>query len=172
MDQRPSVVPEQNLRAARTGEPREDKGRPPDSLMPDSLMAILKRASGVDEKEQRAPKPAVLQQPSSPPPAPANPPANLPDRRGDDPVDAAGHALIALLQSAAENSNAEYDRATINASRLANELRAVEDRIRQYEAEAAHFRERAARAEEWLKRIAREIESHLIPSRRSGPSPG
>jgi hypothetical protein len=156
MDQRPS-----------NGKPREDKGGPPDSLM-----AILKRASGVDEKEQRAPKPAVLQQPSSPPPAPANPPANLPERRGDDPVDAAGHALIALLQSAAENSNAEYDRATINAGRLANELRAVEDRIRQYEAEAAHFRERAARAEEWLQRIAREVESQLIPSRRGGPAAG
>jgi hypothetical protein len=167
MDQRPSVVPEQNLRAVRNGKPREDKARPPDSLM-----AILKRASGPDEKEQRAPKPAVLQQPSSAPSAPANPPASLPDRRGDDPVDAAGHALIALLQSAAETSNAEYDRATINAGRLANELRVVEDRIRQFEAEALHFRERAARAEEWLQRIAREVESQLIPSRRGGPTPG
>jgi hypothetical protein len=167
MDQRPSVVPGQNVRAVPNSKPREDKAGPPDSLM-----AILKRASGPDDREQRASKPAIPQQPPSAAPAPVSRPTSSADRRTDDPVDAAGQALIALLQSAAETSNAEYDRATIHAGRLASELRAVEDRIRELEAEASHFRERAAGAEEWLQRIAHEVESQLIPARRGGPGPG
>src|SRR5215813_9074108 len=158
MDQRSAPGPEQFQRPAPNPKSREDKSRK--ASAPEPLMAILKRASGPDEREQQlAPQLAMASPPPRAAAAPASAPARAPDGRGEDPVDAAGLALIALLQSAAEASNSDYDRATIHAGRLANELRATEDRIRQFEAEAAHFRERAARAEEWLQRIAREVES-------------
>jgi hypothetical protein len=162
MNQRPSVVPEQVLKS--TPKPRQDAAREPELLS-----AILKRASGPDEKVKRPAKLATAHQPASAAPEQARRPAGQPDQRADDPIDAAGHALIALLQTAAAASNEEYDRASIHAGRLAGELRATENRIRELEAEVSHFRERAARAEGWLQQIAREIESKLIPARRGGP---
>ena len=80
----------------------------------------------------------------------------------DDRIDKAGQALIAMLHKAADASNEEYERATILAGRPASQLRTTENRIKEFEAEASHFRDRAARAEEWLKLISREIESKLI----------
>jgi chemotaxis protein histidine kinase CheA len=143
-------------------------------------MAILKRAAASDEKQKRAPKLASVAPPSAAPaPAPnpartaAPPPVRQsdrrPDRPEDDPIDAAGHALIGLLQSAAEASNGELDRASIMAGRLAGELRATENRIRELEAEVAHYRDRAARAEDWLQQIGQEIQAKLLPPRRGGP---
>ena len=44
------------------------------------------------------------------------------------------------------------------AHRLSSQLRAAEERASELEAEAAHFRNRAARAEEWLQRIHNEVE--------------
>ena len=38
------------------------------------------------------------------------------------------------------------------------QLRAAEERLREAEADAAHFRDRAARAEQWLLRIHNEVE--------------
>jgi chemotaxis protein histidine kinase CheA len=143
-------------------------------------MAILKRAAASDEKPKRAPKLASVAPPSAapaPPPNPARtaapPPVRQsdrrPDRAEDDPIDAAGHALIGLLQSAAEASNEELDRASIMAGRLAGELRATENRIRELEAEVAHYRDRAAGAEDWLQQIGQEIQAKLLPPRRGAP---
>jgi hypothetical protein len=72
------------------------------------------------------------------------------------------------LQNAAEASNQELDRASIMAGRLAGELRATENRIRELEAEVAHYRDRAARAEDWLQQIGQEIQAKLLPPRRGG----
>jgi hypothetical protein len=44
------------------------------------------------------------------------------------------------------------------AHKLSFELRAAEERVRDAEAEIAHFRERASRAEAWLLRIHNEAE--------------
>src|SRR5882672_12204704 len=168
MDQRPGVVPEQVLKSESKPKskpkPREDEGG-----VPDSLMAILKRASGPDEKEKRPAKLAPAQQPASAAPEQARKPAGQSDRWEDDPIDAAGHALVALLQTAAAASTEEYDRASILAGRLAGELRATENRIRELEAEVSHFRERAARAEDWLQQIGQEIQSKLLGPRRGEP---
>src|SRR5262249_46402765 len=163
----------------------DDQAPPP----PESLIAILKRASGPDDKQKRPPKLAPVPPASAAPAPPRLPPrppvraaerpeqaerperaerVNRPERPGDDPVDAAGHALIAMLQSAAEASNEELDRASIMAGRLAGELRATESRMRELEAEVAHYRDRAARAEEWLQQIGQEIQSKLMPPRRGG----
>ena len=180
MAQTPGAVPEQVLQAASKPRPGADQAGEPESLM-----AILKRAAATDDraKRERPPKLAAVQPPSAaapapaPPPAPARnparPPARPSDRRPDrpegDPIDAAGHALIGLLQSAAEASNEELDRASIMAGRLAGELRATENRIRELEAEVANYRDRAARAEDWLQQIGQEIQAKLLPPRRGGP---
>jgi hypothetical protein len=44
------------------------------------------------------------------------------------------------------------------AHKLSFQLRAAEERLREAEADAAHFRDRAARAEQWLMRIHNEVE--------------
>src|SRR5258708_9070557 len=103
MDERPSVVPEQVLRSASKPKPREDWDG-----AHESLSAILKRASGPGEKEKRPAKLAPPPQPASVAPAQARKPASQPERREDDPIDAAGHALIAMLQTAAAASSEEY----------------------------------------------------------------
>jgi hypothetical protein len=44
------------------------------------------------------------------------------------------------------------------AHKLSSQLRAAEERASELEAEAAHFCDRAVRAEEWLQRIHNEVE--------------
>jgi hypothetical protein len=73
-------------------------------------------------------------------------------------ADDAGHGIIALLQKAAEMAKSDCDRAMDLAHRLSFELRAAEERARESEGEANHFRDRATRAEEWLNRIHSEVE--------------
>jgi hypothetical protein len=184
MAQTPGAVPEQPRQAAPKPGPVAD--HVPD---PESLMAILKRATGPDDKAKRPAKLAAVPPPPPPGAAPAPPriPSRPPQRASErpdrpdrperpermdrpegDPIDSAGHAVIALLQNAAEASNQELDRASIMAGRLAGELRATENRIRELEAEVAHYRDRAARAEDWLQQIGQEIQSKLLPPRRGG----
>src|SRR6202051_3300282 len=74
------------------------------------------------------------------------------------PVDDAGHGIIALLQKAADMAKNDCARAMDLAHKLSFELRAAEERARELEAEAAHFRDRAGRAEAWLLRIHNEVE--------------
>ena len=45
---------------------------------------------------------------------------------------------------------------------LSSQLRAAEDRIAELEAEVLQYRERAERAEKWLRKISTEIEDRLI----------
>jgi hypothetical protein len=87
----------------------------------------------------------------------------------DDPIDKAGHAVMTVLKKAAGISNEEYERATALADDLANKLRTTERRIKELEAEASSFRDRAVRAEEWMQRISHEIESKFISPK--GPLP-
>jgi hypothetical protein len=84
------------------------------------------------------------------------------DKTLDDPIDKAGHAVMTLLKEAAGNATEEYERATALADDLANKLRTTERRIKELEAEASSFRDRAARAEEWMQRISHEIESKFL----------
>jgi hypothetical protein len=79
-----------------------------------------------------------------------------------DPLDDAGHALVAMLQEAANLSKENVDRAMTVAHRLSMELRAAEDRISKLEAEIERLESRATRAERWLEVIKKEIEDKLI----------
>jgi hypothetical protein len=74
------------------------------------------------------------------------------------PVDESGRAIVAMLQKAADMAKEDCARAMDLAHKLSFQLRAAEERAREAEAEAAHFRDRAARAEAWLVRIHGEVE--------------
>jgi cell fate (sporulation/competence/biofilm development) regulator YmcA (YheA/YmcA/DUF963 family) len=77
-------------------------------------------------------------------------------------LDSAGQAILKLLHKAAGAAEANSRRALETAQQLSSQLRAAEDRIAELEAEVQHYRKKAERAEEWLNRIYREIEDHLI----------
>ena len=83
-------------------------------------------------------------------------------------VDEAGQAIVAQIRTAADLAKEDCDRAMTLAHRLSMELRAAEDRTHEMEAEAEHWRERAARAEQWLRIIQNEIEEKLLLSHRTG----
>jgi hypothetical protein len=86
-----------------------------------------------------------------------------------DPTDMAGHALVAMLQQAAQVSNEHRHHARSLVEKLHAELRAVEDRVRQLEAEVEFHRDRAVCGEAWLQRIQQEVEENLMPTRESRP---
>jgi len=83
------------------------------------------------------------------------------ERRGD-PIDEAGEAVVALVHQAHQNTMGARDAAFAFASQIAAQLRAVEDRIKEFEAEIEHYRGRAANAEDWMKRIQGEINNALL----------
>ena len=81
------------------------------------------------------------------------------------PADDTGNGIIALMHKAAEAAKRDCARAMDLAHDLSlqlraaeDQLRAVEERTRELEAEADHFRERAATAEKWLVVIHNEVE--------------
>src|SRR5689334_23134388 len=82
-------------------------------------------------------------------------------------LDDAGQAIVAQIRTAADLAKEDCDRAMSLAHRLSMELRAAEDRTHEMEAEAEHWRERAARAEQWLRIIQNEIEEKLLVSHRT-----
>jgi TolA-binding protein len=79
-----------------------------------------------------------------------------------EPIDRAGHAVIALLQKAADIAEENIERVMTVAHRLSLELRTAEDRIRELEGEVEHLESRATRAEQWLGTIKKEIEDTII----------
>jgi hypothetical protein len=66
------------------------------------------------------------------------------------PADDVGNGILALLHKAAETAKEDCARAMDLAHKISTQLRAAEERAREFEAEANHFRERAANAEKWL----------------------
>jgi hypothetical protein len=73
-------------------------------------------------------------------------------------ADDSGRTILAMLQKAADMAKEDCARAMDLAHKLSFQLRAAEERARDLEAEAVHFRDRAARAEAWLLRIHKEVE--------------
>jgi len=87
-------------------------------------------------------------------------------------ADDSGRTIVALLQKAAEMAKEDCARAMDLAHKLSFQLRAAEERANELEAEAAHFRDRAARAEEWLLRIHNEVENSFFQKNDSAPRRG
>ena len=77
-------------------------------------------------------------------------------------ADDSGRAIVALLQKAAEMADGDCARAMDLAHKLSSQLQAAEERASELEAEAAHFRNRAVRAEEWLQHIHNEVEQSFF----------
>ena len=100
-------------------------------------------------------------------------PAFAPPHGGAHPdsetVERSGHAIVALLKQAADNANANCDRATEYAHKTSILLRAAEGRIKELEIDLRHYREsaqraeeRAQRAESWLARIHKDVEQRFF----------
>jgi DNA repair ATPase RecN len=88
----------------------------------------------------------------------------------DDPLDSAGHSVLALLQRAASMAEENSQRALSVAHELSVQLRSAEDRIKDLEADVRHYRVQADRAEKWLYQIAQEIEQRFFAPADSRPS--
>jgi len=73
-------------------------------------------------------------------------------------ADDSGRAIVALLQKAAEMADGDCARTMDLAHKLSSQIQLAEERGSELEAEAAHFRNRAVRAEEWLQHIHNEVE--------------
>ena len=82
-------------------------------------------------------------------------------------TDDAGQHVIALVQKASDMAKADCQRAIDLADRVSSELRAAEERARAFEQEANYFRDRAARAEEWLARIEGEVQQAFFHNKNS-----
>ena len=80
-------------------------------------------------------------------------------------LDDAGQAIVAQIRTAADLAREDCDRAMSLAHKLSMELRAAEERTHQMATEVEHWRERAARAEQWLRTIQQEIEEKLLARR-------
>src|SRR5215469_10993519 len=69
---------------------------------------------------------------------------------GRDQLDRAGQSILRLLHKAAGVAEENSRHALDMAQKLSHQLRAAENRISELEAEAAAYRDRAERAEQWL----------------------
>lgn len=97
--------------------------------------------------------------------------APTPKNHPDDNIvaDDSGRTIVALLQRAADMAKNDCAHAMEMAHKLSFQLRAAEERCRELEAQAAHFRDRAARAEQWLLRIHNEVEQTFFQRRERDP---
>ena len=87
-------------------------------------------------------------------------------------LDDAGEAIVAQIRTAADLVKDDCDRAMSLAHKLSMELRAAEDRTQQLATEVEHWRDRAARADQWLRTIQQEIEEKLLTRRSSNGAEG
>jgi hypothetical protein len=89
-----------------------------------------------------------------------------------DPLDKAGQTILDWLQQAADTAEANKQQALEVAHKLAAQLRAAEDRIRELETSVSRHQDRADRAERWLHHVSVEIEQRFFgrgEDRRSQP---
>jgi hypothetical protein len=93
---------------------------------------------------------------------PFAPASRAPGPDAVDKLDDAGRNVMGLLQQAATTSKENCNRALGVAHGISLQLRAAEDRIKELEADAHHFQERAIRAENWLQRISQEIQNRFL----------
>ena len=76
----------------------------------------------------------------------------------DDTLDRAGHDVIVKLQQAAAIAEQHAQHVLGIAHQTSMQLRVAEDKIAKLEAEIWTYKDRAERAEEWLRRISLEID--------------
>ena len=86
-------------------------------------------------------------------------------------ADDAGEHIVALVQQASDMAKADCQRAMDLAQRVSSQLRAAEERARAFEEEANYFRDRAARAEEWLVHIESELQQTFFQNKSQQQHP-
>jgi hypothetical protein len=77
-------------------------------------------------------------------------------------LDKAGQTILQLLHRAAGVVENNSRHALETAQKLSHEVNIAEGRIAELEAEAASYRERAERAEQWLHKVYLEIENRFL----------
>jgi hypothetical protein len=83
-------------------------------------------------------------------------------RSDSDELDRSGNAILFSVQEAAKLANADCERASTAARELSGQVRSAEDRVKELEAEARTWHDRAFAAEKWLLRIYKEIEGKFF----------
>ena len=83
-----------------------------------------------------------------------------------------GNGILALLEKAAETAKADCARAMDLAHKLSVQLRSAEERVHELEAEASHFRERAATAENWLTVIHNGVQHTFFQNGKNSGANG
>ena len=87
--------------------------------------------------------------------------ADVVDRAADI-VDRAGNAIVALVNRAAGNAEADLQAAREAAEKLADQLRAAQGRINELEANVRYYQDRTERAEKWMHQISSEIHQRFL----------
>jgi len=80
----------------------------------------------------------------------------------DNQLDKAGQSIIRLLHKAAGVTEQRNRHTLEMAQKLAQQIRATESRVAELEAEVEVTRERAERAEQWLRKVYTEIEDRFL----------
>ena len=90
-----------------------------------------------------------------------------------DGLDRAGSAVLGMLRRAATAAEENTQSALALAHRLSMQLREAEDRIKELEADRMRQKDRADRAEQWLRQISTEIKQTFFASapKLAGPVP-
>ena len=81
---------------------------------------------------------------------------------GQPDLDRAGQSILELINRAAGVSEENSRQAVEMAQKLLRQLQVSQDHVAQLEAELANYRERADRAEHWLRRIYAEIDDRFL----------
>jgi len=89
----------------------------------------------------------------------------------DDALDHAGYIVLGMLEQAAAATAQNCQHAVDVAQKISLKLRAAQDRIKDLQAETAHYQERAVRAEQWLLRISQEIEQRFLDAKADHSRP-
>jgi hypothetical protein len=99
---------------------------------------------------------------SEPPKAviPYAPTAKNTDDQADQ-LDRNAHAVLGLIDRAADMTEANLRQARDVAEKLAEQLRAARHRIKQLEANVSYHQDWADRAEKWLYQVSSEIEQRF-----------
>lgn len=82
--------------------------------------------------------------------------------KSDNQLDKAGQSILRLLHKAAGVTEQKNRHTLEMAQKLAQQVRATETRVAELEAEVEVRRERAERAEQWLRKVYAEIEDRFL----------
>ena len=82
-------------------------------------------------------------------------------------LDRAGHAILGLVNRAADASEADLRAAREAAAKLADQLRAAHNQINELTANLRYLQDRTDRAEKWLHQISSEIEQRFFAANDS-----